>query len=88
MPAAMFISATEETPGWLPGVPTKLYCNREVCTEVLLGYWLSAVLVLFEDTLAEILRTPSLRFFMAVPLFLAAFSLLARLLRQGRKGRL
>jgi len=59
-----------------------------VCTEVLFGYWLSSVLVLFEDTLQQIMATPSLRFFMTVLLFLMLISLLARLIQQGRKGKM
>ena len=50
--------------------------------------WLGSVLGLFNMTLNSIMGLPALRLFAGVLVFLTMFSLLAQLLRQGRKGRL
>lgn len=50
--------------------------------------WLGSVLGLFDMTLNSIMGFPALRMFAGVLVFLTMFSLLAKLLRQGRKGRL
>ena len=49
--------------------------------------WLSSVLGLFNMTLNRIMGLPALRLFAGVLVFLMMFSLLAKLIRQGRKGR-
>ena len=48
--------------------------------------WL--VLGLFNMTLNRIMGLPALRLFAGVLVFLMMFSLLAKLIRQGRRGRL
>ena len=50
--------------------------------------WLSSVLGLFNMTLNRIMGLPALRLFAGVLVFLTMFSLLAKLIRQGRRGRL
>lgn len=50
--------------------------------------WLGSILGLFNMTLNSIIGFPALRLFVGVLVFLMMFSLLAKLLRQGRKGRL
>lgn len=50
--------------------------------------WLGSVLGLFDMTLNSIMGFPALRMFAGVLVFLTMFSLLAKLLRQGKKGRL
>ena len=50
--------------------------------------WLSSVLGLFNMTLNRIMGLPALRLFAGVLVFLRMFSLLAKLIRQGRRGRL
>ncbi len=50
--------------------------------------WLGSVLGLFNMTLNSIMGLPALRLFAGVLVFLTMFSLLAQLIRQGRKGRL
>ncbi len=57
-------------------------------SQVQFAVFLSNVINLFNDILAEIYRFPVFRFFMAVILFLVVVSLLSRLVRQGNKGRL
>ncbi len=50
--------------------------------------WLGSVLSLFSMTLNSIMAFPALRMFAGVLVFLIVFSLLAKLLRQGRRGQL
>ena len=50
--------------------------------------WLSSVLGLFSMTLDHIMGLRALQMFVGVLVFLIMFSLLAKLLRQGRRGRL
>lgn len=50
--------------------------------------WLGSVIGLFNMTLNSIMGFAPSRLFVGVLVFLAMFSLLAKLLRQGRKGRL
>lgn len=50
--------------------------------------WLLSVLDLFGDTLDAVCTVPILAFFLAVLIFLALVSLLASLVRAGRRGRL
>ncbi len=50
--------------------------------------FLSKVIDLFNLTLTVAYNEPALRFFMAAALFFVVVSLLARMIRQGRKGRL
>lgn len=57
-------------------------------TDLQLELWLINVVTLFSDTLGAICRVPVLRLFLAALLFLVVFSLLAHLIRQGRKGKL
>ena len=57
-------------------------------SQVQIAVFLSNVLNLFNDTLTESYKLPALRFFMAVLAFLVVVSFLARMIRQGHKGRL
>jgi len=57
-------------------------------SQVQLELFLINVLGLFNDTLSAILNLSILRLFVAVLVFLIVVSLLARLIRQGRKGSL
>jgi len=57
-------------------------------SQVQFAAFLSNVINLFNDILAETYRLPVFRFFMAVILFLVVVSLLSRLVRQGSKSRL
>ncbi len=57
-------------------------------TQVVLAVFLGNVINLFNDTLSVAYNQPVLRFFLATVLFLIVMSLLARMTRQGRKGRL
>lgn len=50
--------------------------------------WLGSVLGLFNMTMNEILGFPATEFFTGALIFMTIFSLLAKLIRQGRKGRL
>lgn len=50
--------------------------------------WLGSVVGLFNMTLNSIMGFPALRLFAGVLVFLLMFGLLAKLLQQGRKGRL
>lgn len=50
--------------------------------------WLGSVVGLFNMTVNSIMGFPALRLFAGVLVFLMMFGLLARLLKQGRKGRL
>ena len=50
--------------------------------------WLSSVLGLFSMTLNSIMSFRALQMFVGVLVFLIMFSLLAKLLQQGRRGRL
>lgn len=50
--------------------------------------WLGSVAGLFDKTLNAAMGLPALRLFAGTLVFLTVFSLLAKLLRQGRKGRL
>lgn len=50
--------------------------------------WLSSVLGLFSMTLDHIMGFRALQMFVGVLVFLIMFSLLAKLLQQGRRGRL
>lgn len=50
--------------------------------------WLGSVLGLFNMTLNGIMGFPALRMFAGVLVFLTMFSLLAKLIRQGRRGQL
>ena len=56
--------------------------------DVLFVNWLGSVLSLFSMTLDSIIGFPALRLFAGVLVFLMMFSLLAKLLRQGRRGQL
>lgn len=57
-------------------------------SQVQLELFLINVLGLFNDTFSAILNVSILRLFVAVLVFLIVVSLLARLIRQGRKGSL
>ena len=50
--------------------------------------WLGSVLGLFNMTMNEILGFPATEFFTGALVFMTMFSLLAKLIQQGRKGRL
>lgn len=50
--------------------------------------WLGSVVRLFNMTLNRIIGFPALRLFVGVQVFLLIFGLLAKLIQQGRKGRL
>ena len=57
-------------------------------SEVELAVFLSNVVNLFNDTLKAIYGISSFRFFMVVGVFLMVVSLLVRMLRIDKKGRL
>lgn len=57
-------------------------------SEVELAVFLSNVVNLFNDTLKAIYGISSFRFFMVVAVFLMVVSLLVRMLRIDKKGRL
>lgn len=50
--------------------------------------WLGSVVGLFNMTMNEIMGFPATEFFVGVTVFMTMFSLLAKLIQQGRKGRL
>ena len=50
--------------------------------------WLGSVVGLFNMTMNEIMGFPAAEFFTGVLVFITMFSLLAKLIQQGRKGRL
>ncbi len=57
-------------------------------SQVEFAVFLSNVINLFNGILTAAYNQPALRFFMAVILFLVVVSLLARLVHQGKRGRL
>lgn len=50
--------------------------------------WIGSVMELFDMTVNRIMGCPALGFYAGAGVFLAIFSLLAHLIRQGRKGKL
>ena len=56
-------------------------------SQVQIAVFLSNVINLFNDTLAEVYNLSPLRFFMVALVFFVVVSLLARMVRQGHKGR-
>jgi len=56
-------------------------------SQVRVADFLGDVIDLFNLTLTSSYNEPALRFFMAAALFFVAVSLLARMIRQGRRGR-
>lgn len=50
--------------------------------------WLGSVVGLFNMTMNEIIGFPATEFFSGVLVFMTIFSLLAKLIQQGRKGKL
>lgn len=57
-------------------------------SEVELAVFLSNVVNLFNDTLKAIYGISSFRFFMVVAVFLMVVSLLSRMIRMDKRGRL
>lgn len=88
------IEPTETTPGKIMYVCPRCGSMKTESLSVKPEYngtfmnWLGSVLGLFNMTLNSIMGLPALRLFAGVLVFLTMFSLLAQLLRQGRKGRL
>lgn len=88
------IEPTETTPGKIMYVCPRCGSMKTESLSIKPEYngtfmnWLGSVLGLFNMTLNSIMGLPALRLFAGVLVFLTMFSLLAQLLRQGRKGRL
>lgn len=87
-------SPTETTPGQIiytcskcGEVKTEVIPVKPVYDEVFIN-WLGSVMRLFNMTLNSIMGFPVLRLFVGALVFLMMFSLLAKLLRQGRRGQL
>lgn len=85
---------TETTPGQIiyicskcGEVKTEVIPVKPVYDEVFIN-WLGSVMRLFNMTLNSIMGFPALRLFVGALVFLMMFSLLAKLLRQGRRGQL
>ncbi len=57
-------------------------------SQVQVAVFLSNVINLFNDTLTAAYSEPALCFFMAAALFFVVIALLARMVRQGGKGKL
>lgn len=88
------IEATETTPGQITYVCQKCGLTEIKSIPIKPVYdgtfmnWLGSVVGLFNMTMDEIMGFEAAEFFTGVLVFLTMFSLLAKLIQQGRKGRL